>query len=168
MIVISDTTPIISLIKADQLNLLKILYRRVLIPRAVYRELTENPRYEKEAGIVKETDFLITADVENVKSVSVLRAVTGLDVGESEALIMYDEQKANLLLMDEHKGRNVAKQLGVRHIGTVGILMLAYDKNIIQAEKVKDCIDIMLLNGIRLDKKICNIVMSHIGLENQY
>ena len=46
--------------------------------------------------------------------------------------------------------------------------MLAYDKNIIQAEDVKNCIDIMLANGIRLDKKICNIVMDHVKLKFQY
>lgn len=167
MIVISDTTPIISLLKADQLGLLEKLYGNVLIPRAVYRELTDNPRYTKEAVLIKKLDFLITVEVENVKSVNILRAVTGLDAGESEALIMYDEQKADLLLMDEHKGRSVAKQLGVKHIGTAGILMLAYDKDLIQAEKVKACLDTMLENGIRIDKKICNIIMNHVGLENQ-
>ncbi len=105
MIVISDTTPIISLLKADQLGLLEKLYGNVLIPRAVYRELTENPRYTKEAAIIKKLDFLITMEVENIKSVNILRTVTGLDT--------------------------------------------------------------MLENGIRLDKKICNIIMNHVGLENQ-
>ena len=42
MIVVSDTTPIISLLKAGQLELLRKLYATVLIPTAVYRELTEN------------------------------------------------------------------------------------------------------------------------------
>lgn len=168
MIVISDTTPIISLLKADQLGLLEKLYGNVLIPRAVYKELTDNPIYTKEAVMIKKMDFLITVEVENVKSVSVLRAVTGLDAGESEALIMYDEQKADLLLMDEHKGRSVAKQLGVRHIGTAGILMLAFDKDLIPAMKVKACLDSMLENGIRLDKKICNIIMSHVGLKSEF
>lgn len=46
MIIISDTTPIISLLKADQLELLRKLYKTVLLPRAVYRELTENPVYK--------------------------------------------------------------------------------------------------------------------------
>ncbi|MDE6636149.1 MAG: DUF3368 domain-containing protein [Lachnospiraceae bacterium] len=144
------------------------LYGTVLVPEAVYKELTENPAYKREAEIIQSQDFLSVVPIENVKSVNILRAVTGLDAGESEAIIMYDEQGADLLLIDEHKGRSVAKQLHVRHIGTVGILMLAYDKNIIRAEDVKSCIDTMIANGIRLDKKICNIVMNHIKLGFQY
>ena len=41
MIVISDTTPIISLLKANYLELLQRLYGNVLIPKAFYRKLTE-------------------------------------------------------------------------------------------------------------------------------
>ena len=120
MIVVSDTTPIISLLKADHLELLEKLYGKVLMPEAVYQELIGNPAYEREAEIIKNAKFLCVIPVENVKSVSVLRCITGLDLGESEALIMYDEQKADLLLMDERKGRKVAKQLKARYIGTAG------------------------------------------------
>lgn len=168
MIVISDTTPIISLMKANRLDLLRKLYGKVLIPNAVYKELTENATFAKEAKIIKDIDYLTVVAVENEKSVSVLRNVTGLDAGESEALIMYDEQKADLLLMDEHKGRSVAKQLNVRHIGTVGVLLLAYDKGMIQQDDVKSCLDTMLANNIRLDRKLCNVVMEHIGLDAEY
>ena len=168
MIVISDTTPIISLMKANRLDLLKKLYGKVLIPNAVYKELTENATFAKEAKMIKDIDYLTVVAVENKKSVSVLRNVTGLDAGESEALIMYDEQKADLLLMDEHKGRSVAKQLNVRHIGTVGVLLLAYDKGVIQQDDVKSCLDTMLANHIRLDRNLCNVVMEHIGLDAEY
>lgn len=168
MIVISDTTPIISLIKAGHLELLQQLYKRILVPQAVWRELTENPAYLEETKIINMADFLSPTTVENVKSVNILRSITGLDAGESEALILYDEQKAELLLMDERKGRNVAKQLNIKHIGTAGILMLAYDKNLISAAETKACLDTMLTNDIRLDKKICNTVMEHVGLTTQY
>lgn len=168
MIVISDTTPIISLLKTGHLELLHHLYSRILIPKAVYKELTENPLYSEEAEIIKATEFLSVVAVENMASVNVLRSVTGLDTGESEALIMYDEQKADVLIMDEHKGRSVAKQLNVRVIGTAGILMLAYDKGLLQASKVKKCLRIMLDNNIRLDKKICNIVLTHVGFDPEY
>ncbi len=42
MIVVSDTTPIISLMKAGRLELLHKLFGTVYIPEAVYQELTEN------------------------------------------------------------------------------------------------------------------------------
>lgn len=109
MIVVSDTTPILSLLKAGCLGLLEKLYRNVLIPKAVYRKLTENPAYLEEAEFIKATKFFCVVEVENIKSVNVLRSVTGLDAGESEALIVYDERNADLLLMDEHKGRRIAK-----------------------------------------------------------
>ena len=131
MIVISDTTPVISLLKADRLELLRELYGTVLMPEAVYEELTENPVYIKEAEIIKKTHFLSVARVENTTSVNILRAITGLAAGESEALILYGEQRADLLLMDERKGRSVAKQLNIMFMGTVGILMLAFDKNLL-------------------------------------
>ena len=70
--------------------------------------------------------------------------------------------------MDERKGRSVAKQLNIMFMGTVGILMLAFDKNLLQAEEVNLCLDSMITNGIRLDKKICNMVMSHVGLDTRY
>ena len=168
MIVVSDTTPIISLLKANCLELLKNLYGQVLIPESVYRELTENSAYVKEAEIVRAADFLQVAAIENKKSMHVLMCVSGLDAGESEALIMYDERKADLLLMDEHKGRIVAKKRNVRFIGTAGLLMLAYDKGVLKPEGVKECLKIMLDSGIRLDKKICNTVLKYIGLEAMY
>ena len=69
----------------------ELLYNMVLVPQSVYRELIENPVYADEAEIIRNTDFLLAVEVENIKSVNVLRAVTGLDEGESAALIMYDE-----------------------------------------------------------------------------
>ena len=165
MIVISDTTPIISLLKANHLELLEKLYGNVLIPEAVYQELTSNPAYEKEAEIVKMAKFLSSVTVENKKTVRALRNVTGLDIGESEALILYDEQKADLLLIDERKGRNVAKQRKVKYIGTAGILMLAYDLGLMGQAEIKNCMNAMLESQIRLDTKICNLILKHAGID---
>lgn len=76
MIVISDTTPIISLLKAGQLELLKKLFDEVFIPEAVYRELVENRKFQNEAEKIKKCPFIKVDQVENIKSVKIFRKVT--------------------------------------------------------------------------------------------
>ena len=68
MTIISDTTPITSLIKINRLDLLQKLFGEVLIPEAVYRELTTNAVFKNEADIVKDFDFLKTSSVQNWKA----------------------------------------------------------------------------------------------------
>lgn len=58
MIVVSDTTPVISLLKLNRLNLLKDLFQEVLIPEAVFRELTDNPKFQEEARQIRDCAFV--------------------------------------------------------------------------------------------------------------
>lgn len=163
MIVISDTTPILSLLKAGRLDLLQRLYENVIIPEAVYNELTINPLFKDERDKIAGCPFLKVEKAENLKSVKILRDVTGLDAGESEALIIYDEKQADLLLIDEHKGRSVAKKMSVEYIGTLGIFMLAYDKKILSTEEIEKCLNILLNKNIRLSRRLCNKVLCYVG-----
>lgn len=106
--------------------------------------------------------------VSDTTPISALRNVTGLDYGESEALVLYMEKKADLLLIDEHKGRGVAKKMSVEYIGTIGILMLAFDKGLMSAGEVKETLDIMLTSDIRLSRKLCNKVLDYVGMEERF
>lgn len=74
-------------------------------------------------------------------SVNILKRATGLDQGESEAIILSDEIQADILLMDEAKGRKISDQMGIHIMGTIGILMVAYEDDILTADEVKKCID---------------------------
>ncbi len=168
MIVISDTTPIISLIKAGQIDILEKLYGKVFIPEAVYKELTDNALFVDEAKIVKSASYLITETVLNTMAVKILREVSGLDAGESEAIVSYGEKGADLLLIDENKGRKVAKQMGVRHIGTVGLLVSACKEGYITPEEVEKCLDVMRNGKIRLSRVLCNKVLEQVGRKAKY
>ena len=168
MIVISDTTPIISLLKADKLDLLEKLYGKVLIPEAVFSELTENLTYANESQAVKNCPFLQIENVNNTQSVQLLRDVTGLDAGESEALILYQEKNADLLLMDEHKGRGIAKKMSVEHIGTIGVLLYAFDKKYITACEVEKILSVLIDKNIRLSRSLCNKVLNYVGLNSKF
>ena len=127
MIVISDTTPILSLLKAEQLDLLEKLFGNVIIPKTVYEELTRNPIFESEKVVIANSPFITVEKVCNQESVKLLRNIAGLDAGESEALVLYEEKNADILLIDEHKGRGVARKMSVKYVGNTW--MEQYKKN---------------------------------------
>ena len=65
-----------------------------------------------------------------------MQRATGLDLGESEAIIYADITKADVLLMDETKGRQVAKSMGNYFMGTIGVLLFAYEENVLSGSDV--------------------------------
>lgn len=113
MIVISDTPPIISLLKINRLDLLKKLYGMVIIPQAVYFELTDNEKYRNEANIISGSNFIVRKNVNDMNALKTLRDTAMLDLGESEAIILAHELKADVLLMDESKGRKAAANFNI-------------------------------------------------------
>ena len=141
MIVVSDTTPLISLMKASRLDLLETLFKEVLIPEAVFRELTANKRYRQEAEQIEKASYIRVVPVLEKKAVDILRRSSGLDLGESEAIICADDNRADVLLMDEAKGRKVAKAMGLYIMGTVGVLLFAFDKKVLTSVEVKDALE---------------------------
>lgn len=82
-----------------------------MIPEAVHRELLR-------------THVQIPSCLE-VRPVSdraaVARLETELDLGEAEAIVLFKEGKADLLLIDEKLGRRVAIREGVRIAGLLGL-----------------------------------------------
>ncbi len=141
MIVVSDTTPLISLLKIGRIDLLEKLFGQVFIPQAVFEELTRDERFEVEANQIRQKQFIIVKMVQNPKAASILKRATGLDQGESEAIVLTDELMADLLLMDEAKGRTVSSQMGLKIMGTIGLLMAAYEEKELTADEVKVCIE---------------------------
>lgn len=160
MIIVSDTTPIISLIKINRLDLLQKLFGEVLIPEAVYRELTTNAVFKNEADRVKDSDFLKTASVKNRKALEVLQAASGLDDGESEAIILADELHSDALIIDERKGRKVAQKLGIKITGTIGIMLQAHTENMISSDEIKMYLEQLKNSNIRLSDSLIREALS--------
>lgn len=154
MIVVSDTTPIISPLKINQLDLLQKLFQEVLIPRAVFEELTVNQVFKEEVKKVRECSFIRVVSVNQESSVKLLQRVTGLDRGESEAIIYMDENQGRILLMDEAKGRQVARQMGLKIMGTLGILLESYNEELLNREEVITCLDIMRKSGRHISETL--------------
>ena len=165
MLVVSDTTPIISLMKDNRLGLLKDLFNEIVIPEAVYNELTSNMKFAREAETISRCDFIRTVSVDDRKVIDVFQKVTGLDLGESEAIIYSDENAADILLMDEVKGRQVAKQMNIRVIGTLGILQLANAKGLMTGNEVRHTLEILKASQRHISDALIEVVLAN--LEDQ-
>lgn len=125
MIVVSDTSPITTLMKIGKVGLLRELYSEVLIPDAVRNELL---RFHS-----KVPDFFQPASVRNRGAVEKL--LTQLDAGEAEAIVLVKERCADVLLIDEIAGRDVAAREGIRFIGLLGVLDEAKATGLISSVK---------------------------------
>ena len=115
---VSDTSVLIALDNIGRLGLLKTVFGEVLVPEAVAREYGGPlPSWVKVVK-VKETGL-----------VSALMEI--LHRGEAEAIALAIQVKADLLLLDDKKARRLAARLGLRVLGTIGILILARKRSLI-------------------------------------
>ena len=165
MIVIADTAPIISLLKIHRLDLLQELFGTVFIPKAVHDELTQNEKYELEAKVIINSVFIQGRDVLNQEAVRILETITQLDKGESEAIILFQELNAQLLLIDERRGRDVAERLQIPLSGTIGVLLKAFDKELLTRQQILEYLDIFQQESRRFSPKLITLVNKHLNDE---
>ena len=160
MIVISDTSPIINLAIVGELELLRQLYDKVIIPQAVYNEIVVEGVGQTGAEEVETLEWIEVKAVADRPMVTALEA--DLDVGEAESIVLALELEADLLLLDERKGRIVAARLGINHIGLLGVLIKAKQEKLIPA--VKPVIDkLMEQAGFWIGEELYSYVLQVAG-----
>ncbi len=121
MIVISDASPIINLAILDRLDLLKSLYEQIVLPQAVFAELTVAGAGQPGDAEVRNADWIEVIVCEDRQLVA--RLHEELDLGEAEAIALAIQIKADLLLIDEKLGRSKAKDFHIKTVGLLGILI---------------------------------------------
>jgi predicted nucleic acid-binding protein len=139
VIVVSDASPLISLAVVRHLDVLQHLYERVIVPEAVYREITGS------AGLPGATEIqgLEWIASQPVQNDIVVRALQGeLDRGEAEAIALAVELQAGLVLIDERRARAVAIRMGLNVVGVLGVLVEAKRKALIP--RLKPVLDALI------------------------
>lgn len=118
MIVASNSSPIMNLAVVGHVQLLERLYSKVYIPEAVWHELSTMITGQPWAAVLPTLAWLETRSVSHRSLVDAL--LLELDEGEAEAICLAMELNADLLLIDERRGRTVASRLGLKFIGLLG------------------------------------------------
>jgi len=127
MIVVSDTSPLNYLILTGYVHLLEALYGRIIIPRAVWDELLKPGA----PAPVREWADGLPAWAE-VREPAAPDAALNLDPGERDAITLALELQADLVLLDERRGRREAAKRGLAVTGTLGVLDAAAGRGLVE------------------------------------
>jgi len=151
---IVDTGPLIILYQIGLLPLLRNLYERLFIPEAVKDELLKGPSGQAilASGLVE------VRSVSDRGAVEILRAF--LDEGEAEAIQLARELQTTIII-DERRGRRIAKSLGLKVRGTLSILLELKRRGLI--DSVKSFIDKMFEKGYYLSEELAMEVLRVAG-----
>lgn len=125
MLVVSDATPLHYLVLIGQSRLLPLLFGGVYTAPEVMRELChENAPAQVRLWASNKPDWLTVQ--RPLKQDPTLE----LDPGEAEAICLATELRASIVLLDDRKGARAAVSRGLFVTGTLGVLVLAHDRNL--------------------------------------
>lgn len=144
MIIVSNTSPISNLAKIGRLNLLQNIYSKIVIPTAVYNELTDVGAGNIVTTAVQKANWIETKQV--INQTMVISLQNKLNDGEAEAIALALELKADELIIDERLGRREATNLGLHITGILGVLLISKSRGMIPA--VKPIIDDLITQAV--------------------
>jgi len=121
--IISNSTPLINFSSVGGLELLHALFGEISVPEAVWDETVGQSHKYPSALAIQQCDWIHKIAITNYQLRDVF--LLELDRGEAEAITLALEQHAELVLIDERSGREVAERVGLNFTGTIGCLSRA-------------------------------------------
>ena len=148
--VVTNSGPLIALASVGQLNILNVLYTTVLVPEAVWREVTEAGTGRPGARELTVTSWVSRVTLDPPPD----RLLTEeLGAGEAEAITLAVQHRARLLLMDDRRARRVAElAYGLRVKGVAGIVAAAKRRGLIT--EIRPLLEMMRTHGYYLSSRL--------------
>jgi len=130
VIVVSDASPLNVLVRIGHMDVLRPLFRSVLIPPAVASERAHAGTPEAVRNWMAAPPAWLT-----IRAPSRIDPTIQIDdPGEVEAISPALELKADFLLADDRKARRAARERGVPVTGAIGVLELASARGLLNLE----------------------------------
>ena len=147
---IINASPLIILAKINKLEILKKTYGSIEIASSVYQEVVVNGLRidSRDAHIVKEQIDSKNIDVwelrpEFAEKAKKIESIYGIDIGEAETIALALQLNKKEAIIDEISARDAAKAFGIKPIGTLRVLLIAYKNNLISKIDIKKLLNEM-------------------------
>jgi predicted nucleic acid-binding protein len=153
MIVVADTSPINYLLLINQIDLLPRLFQQIIIPDVVRDEMLD-----PDAPPILQEWIANPPSWLTIQPVPVLdTTLHGLDPGEQAAITLAQTLSADLLIIDERLGRQIAEERGIAIIGTLGILDDAANQGLIN---LAEAISQLQQTNFRVSRRIIQALLN--------
>lgn len=152
----ADSSALIALSVCNSLDLLEKLFDKVVVPEAVYIEATQANKPE-----AQNLKRFLQGKVHKVDLQNYVYLDAFADAGETEAMVLYKQLSADRLLIDDRRGRKVAKINHINTIGSLGVLLAAKERGLIV--KVTPLLQRLTDSDIYLSPKLLSIALELAG-----
>jgi predicted nucleic acid-binding protein len=162
VIVVADTTPLLYLSRIGHLEIVRAVHQEILVPKTVWEELVVARPAERGVAALQASPWIrVNDDVERAGIDPELAAL--LDAGEAAAIALAELLRADMLLIDERKGRSVARERGLRIQGTLGLLVEARRAGVL--ESLRAVLDDLARAGFRVNAHLVTEALRQVGEE---
>ncbi len=150
--IISDSTALIILFDLDRVELLENLFEIVYITPIVLDEISV--KYP-----VILPSFMKVKKLKDDELFNTLKML--LDLGESEAIALAKEKNLTII-MDEKRGRKIAKEMGLKVIGLLGVVYLNVKKGFLTKDEASTFLEDAIEHGYRISRKMLDDILKEL------
>jgi hypothetical protein len=155
VILVLDSSALITLSRIGNLELLRQLAETVHVPQAVYDEIVGGGVEQPGRRAVESARWIIRHQVHDQDSVVRLRGRLGR--GEAEAIVLAKELHADYVILDDAAARTIAESEECRVLGLLGLLVHAKERGVIPA--VRPVLDRILAAGFYIDDDLYQLIL---------
>ena len=155
MILVLDSSPLITLARIAKLSLLQRLAQQTIIPTGVYHEMVSTGEDRPGALSVQTNAWLVKKTPTDVSALN--RLTQRLGRGESEAIVLAKELPESIVVLDDALARRIAKEEKVHVVGTVGLLLHAKHRGLVTS--IKPILQDLKQAGFYIDQPLINLVL---------
>jgi uncharacterized protein len=144
---IVNASPLIIFGKLNKIDILKKIYTHIEITNSVYQEVVVNgiKINSRDAFIVKnyvDNRYIKIIKLNNVykDKAKKIQTIYTIDIGEAETIALALQLNRKEVMIDEMAAREAAKSAGVKPIGSLRVLLLAYKAGLIDKDDIKKMI----------------------------
>ena len=158
---IINASPLIIFGKLDKISILLKIYKNLEITNKVYEEVVLRgiEQNASDAFIVKQhienkEIKVFNLDKKFLETANKIQLIYSIDIGEAETIALALQLAQKEIVMDEAAAREAAKSFGIKPLGSLRILLIAHQKNLISKKEINDLIANMQDSKYRFSPKV--------------